>query len=212
LPTVPLYNITSGDFNGDGISDIISVNSYSFDHRAAYIYLGNVPFNGVPDALIDGFDDLSGWGNEISVGDVNGDGRDEALISAPNIWWYQGRAYLFTGPETWIDYGDTVAVAPGELQRHPGWCHLAQNYPNPFNASTTVHFDVGKPSTISLTVYDLTGQRIKTLLAKKALTPGGYNVSWMGKNDHGAPVASGMYLLEMGVDQYRQTKKMILLK
>jgi hypothetical protein len=117
---------------------------------------------------------------------------------------------LFAGNPGLVDQG--AGVSPAEIQRHPGWFVLEQNYPNPFNATTSIHFEIGKPSTISLTIYDLQGQKINTLIQNQAMVPGGYNVSWTGKNDNGLPVASGTYLMELQVDQYRQIKKMILVK
>ncbi|RJP81152.1 MAG: T9SS C-terminal target domain-containing protein, partial [Candidatus Zixiibacteriota bacterium] len=171
------YSVTHGDFNGDGISDILTADVDGFGSRASYLYLGHPHFfNGVPDAKIQGLDEAA-WGGDMSAGDVNNDGRDEALISAPYYWFDYGVAFLYTGPETWIDYGDTVAVSPEELQRHPGWFHLAQNYPNPFNASTTLRFQIGKPSTVSLRVYDLQGNLVRTLIADKFMLPGGCSVA-----------------------------------
>ncbi|RJP76292.1 MAG: T9SS C-terminal target domain-containing protein [Candidatus Zixiibacteriota bacterium] len=203
--------MTCGDFNGDGYGDLAGTGGES-GYAAVRIWLGGPHPTAQCDATIYGNTWLD-FGYSLGTGDLDGDGCDELLI-AEKAWDFnpEGTVYLFDGPETWIDYGDTSAVAPHELQRHPGWFALAQNYPNPFNAATTIHFDLGKPSNVSLTLYDLTGQRIKNLIDNKSMMPGGYNVSWMGKNDSGAPVASGMYLLELQVDQYRQTKKVILMK
>jgi hypothetical protein len=170
LPDVPLvdeyglpgiggsYAIFHNDFNGDGIQDIIAQAMISYGRLGAYLYLGSRWFNGVPDALINFGDSDSNWGWEISTGDVDGDGHDEFLVSAPYIWFDQGRAYLYDGPATWIDYG-LPAVGPEELQRHPGWFRLEQNYPNPFNASTSIRFDLGEPSAVDLAVYDLKAEK-----------------------------------------------------
>jgi hypothetical protein len=109
-----------------------------------------------------------------------------------------------------VDYD--AGVEPGDLQRHPGWFVLHQNYPNPFNAATTIHFELGKPSTVNILIYDLKGNRIKTLITDKQMLPGGYNVSWAGRNQHNQSVSSGIYVLELQVDQYRQIRKMVLLR
>jgi hypothetical protein len=209
-PTWAPNFITHGDVNGDGISDIITGDSHSFYARCAYVYLGSPWFNPVPDALIIGLDPIYYWGEEISVGDVNGDGCDEILISASNYWFSTGVVFLYTGPDEWIDYG--AGIAPGELQHTPGWYVLDQNYPNPFNASTTIHFELGKASTITLTVYDLRGNKVKELISTKTMRPGGYNVSWSGRSSTNQPVASGMYLLEMQVDEFKDIRKMVLMR
>jgi hypothetical protein len=147
----------------------------------------------------------------VASGDVNGDGRDELLISAiSGVYSDIGRAYLFEGPETWTDLG--AGVQTEELVRYPGWFKLDQNYPNPFNSSTSVHFELGKPSPVNLRLYDLKGRIIRSLITDQNMLPGGYNVSWNGRNEQNQEVSSGIYLLELQVDQYRQMKKMVLVR
>ena len=208
--TAALDYVTSGDVNGDGISDLITGDGSLIWGNVAYIYLGGAWFNPIPDALIIGVATYYNWGEEMAVGDVNGDGRDEILVASSNYWFDQGLAQLYTGPETWIDYG--AAVEPGDLSRTPGWYKLDQNYPNPFNSSTSVHFEIGKPSTVSLNIFDVKGNNIQRLITAKPMLPGGYNVSWNGKNEENQQVSSGIYLLELRVDQYRQLRKIALLR
>jgi hypothetical protein len=207
------YGMGSGDFNGDGISDIISVSGDWTYGRIVEIYLGGPWFNPVPDALIPAWDyyTITGLGEAVASGDVNGDGRDELLISAiSGVYFDIGRAYLFQGPETWTDLG--AAVEPEDLVRYPGWFKLDQNYPNPFNSSTSIHFELGKPSTVSFSVFDIQGNNIRDLITAKPMLPGGYNVSWNGRNEQNQEVSSGIYLLELQVDQYRQLRKIALLR
>ena len=200
----------SGDFNGDGFSDIVSTSGTPSLGRIVEIYLGGPWFNPVPDALLQGWEYYE-FGETLASGDVNGDGRDELLVSAINYpSFHIGRVYLFEGPETWIDLG--AGVEPEELQHYPGWFKLEQNYPNPFNSTTSIHFEIGKPSTVNIAIYDLRGQRIKELIAEKEMLPGGYNVSWSGKNQQNKEVSSGIYILELKVDQYQQILKMVLLR
>jgi hypothetical protein len=208
-PTAAPDFVTHGDVNGDGIDDIITGDGI-WGLSVCYVYLGGPWFNPVPDAMIYGLDPMYQWGEEMSVGDVNGDGRDEILISASAYWFYQGLAQLFTGPEEWIDYG--APVEPGELPQTPGWYKLDQNFPNPFNASTTIHFELGKPSVVNATIYDLKGDEIRTLIADKQMLPGGYNVSWNGRNQSNQPVSSGVYLLKFRVDQFTEIRKMVMVR
>jgi len=141
------YLVTHGDVNGDGIDDLITGDAAGAIN-VAYVYLGSPWFNPVPDAMILGVDSQYNWGYEMSVGDVNGDGRDEILISSSTYWFQQGLAQLYEGPEDWIDYG--AAVEPSDLVYSPGRYKLYQNYPNPFNASTTIRFELGTLSFVTL--------------------------------------------------------------
>jgi hypothetical protein len=208
-----IHGVCSADFNGDGISDIVSASGIPAYGPVIEIYLGGPWFNPVPDALITPWDyyTYSGLTAAMATGDVNGDGRDELLISAiSDVYSDVGRVYLFEGPENWTDLG--AGVEPEELVRYPGWFKLDQNYPNPFNSSTCIHFELGRPSTVSLTIYDLRGEKTRTLITDQAMPPGGYNVSWNGKNEQNQEVSSGIYLLELQVDQYRQLRKLALLR
>jgi len=89
---------------------------------------------------------------------------------------------------------------------------LYQNYPNPFNPSTTIKFTIPFVETTrrvvstKLVVYDILGQKIKTLLNKK-LSPGSYEVEFDGSN-----LPSGVYLYRLTNENYSATKKMLLLK
>ncbi len=93
---------------------------------------------------------------------------------------------------------------------------LDQNYPNPFNPSTTVQFSVPRMSQTDVAVFDILGRRVATLVSEQ-LAPHTYTVKWEGKNDQGAAVASGMYLLRMSaVDErganFTAMRKLVLMK
>ncbi len=209
-PSLSYKTMACGDFNGDGLGDIAGTGGEP-GYALVRIWLGSRTPNTQPDALIYG-DPYTHFGHRLAAGDIDGDGRDELLVGERDLFdpW-QGQVHLFRGPATWIDYG-LPAVEPEELQRHPGWFRLQQNFPNPFNASTSIRFDLGKPSAVDLAVYDLKGRKVRDLLAGKALPPGAYDVAWNGKNDAGHPAAAGVYLLVMRVDAYSQTRKLALLK
>jgi hypothetical protein len=88
---------------------------------------------------------------------------------------------------------------------------LSQNYPNPFNLSTTIQFTLQRRSHVTLTVYNILGERIKVLIDE--LKPAGsYRVTWDGKDQRSMVVASGVYLYELKAGAYTDTKKMLLLK
>jgi hypothetical protein len=88
---------------------------------------------------------------------------------------------------------------------------LFQNYPNPFNPSTSVKFQVPKTSDVTVAVYDMLGQEVRTLFAGEVMR-GTYTVNWDGINKEGAKVASGTYIYRMTAGEFVQSKKMVLIK
>ena len=206
-----IYGMSCGDFNGDDYSDIASGTGTMYISPLVYIYLGGPWFNGVPDGWVTYGFPYYEYGKSIASGDVDGDGCDELLVAALNYpSFYIGRVWLYDGPEEWIDYG--APVEPEELQRYPGRFKLEQNHPNPFNSNTCIHFDLGKSSLVNLGIYNLRGDKIRDLITENEMFPGGYNVSWSGRNQFNQPVSSSIYILELRVDQFKKTRKMVLLR
>ena len=88
---------------------------------------------------------------------------------------------------------------------------LTQNYPNPFNPSTTIGYSVPANSHVRLTIYNIRGQTIATLV--DGVKPQGrYEETWNGTNEVGSQVASGVYFYRLETNQNTETKKMVLLK
>ncbi|MBK7107389.1 MAG: S8 family serine peptidase [Ignavibacteriae bacterium] len=83
---------------------------------------------------------------------------------------------------------------------------LDQNYPNPFNPTTKISYTIPKQSKVTLTIYDILGNKIKTLVDKIEM-PGIYNVIWDGNG-----YSSGIYFYRIQCDKYLETKKMLLLR
>ena len=88
---------------------------------------------------------------------------------------------------------------------------LAQNYPNPFNPVTIIFFESPKAVQISLAIYNLRGQLVRTLVSGEAL-PGRQQVFWDGTDNNGRDVASGIYIYQLNAGELKATKKMILLQ
>ncbi len=88
---------------------------------------------------------------------------------------------------------------------------LRQNYPNPFNPTTTISYRIGKRQLVELTIYNIMGQKIRTLVSdfKNA---GQYFIQWDGRNDKGAQVTSGVYFYSLQAGDFIKTNKMVLLR
>jgi len=89
---------------------------------------------------------------------------------------------------------------------------LSQNYPNPFNPVTTINFRIKDASKVSLTIYNMLGQKIQEV-SYTNMNAGQYNYKWNAVDMNGARVGSGIYFYKLQVDdKYSDMKKMVLLK
>jgi len=88
--------------------------------------------------------------------------------------------------------------------------YLLSNYPNPFNPETTITYYVGSSGNVEVEVYNILGQKVKTLVQGDKST--GLHSVWNGKDDNSNPVSSGIYLYKIKSGKYSKTKKMILMK
>ena len=88
---------------------------------------------------------------------------------------------------------------------------LGANYPNPFNPTTTISFSVKEAGPVSINIYNVLGQKVRTLHSGD--TPAGsWNLIWNGRDDNHKNVASGVYFYKMQTREYTSTRKMILMK
>jgi formylglycine-generating enzyme required for sulfatase activity len=93
----------------------------------------------------------------------------------------------------------------------PKIINLDQNYPNPFNPITTLRYYLPEDGLVKITIYDMMGRVVKTLM-NGSQTAGYKSIQWNATNDEGAPVSAGLYLYTIQAGEFRQTKKMVLLK
>ncbi len=93
----------------------------------------------------------------------------------------------------------------------PGVFRLNGNYPNPFNPKTTISFSLPAAQQVKLEVYSLDGRKVATLL-DESRGVGTHEVTWMGLDDAGQPVASGSYMCRLEAGAYTQVTKMTLMK
>jgi C1A family cysteine protease len=100
---------------------------------------------------------------------------------------------------------------PDSLWSEPLVFALNQNHPNPFNLQTNITYSVSKSGRVNLTIYDLLGRRVRTLVDENQ-SPGEKSVEWDGRDDKGNIVASGIYFFKIETANFIETKKMMLLK
>jgi hypothetical protein len=103
-----------------------------------------------------------------------------------------------------ITYANNSGLLPYEFK-------VNQNYPNPFNPSTIINYILPKSSLITVKIYNILGQEVKTLI-NTVQQAGVYNIQWVGDDNFGRTVASGTYLYRISAGQFVKTMKMMFLK
>ncbi|MFH1699798.1 MAG: T9SS type A sorting domain-containing protein [Candidatus Zixiibacteriota bacterium] len=88
---------------------------------------------------------------------------------------------------------------------------LSQNYPNPFNPVTTISYSLPRKSAVSIEIFNILGQKVKTLI-DETKPAGDYQITWDGNDSNGAKVSTGIYFYRFQAGDFVETKKMILLK
>ena len=103
------------------------------------------------------------------------------------------------------------AAKPMSLTTQPDSVLAALAAPNPFNPTTTLHLHLPASGPVSLTIYNLTGQVIRSLV-HRSLEAGYHTFAWDGRDQHGYPVASGVYLYRLQAGQQVLVNKMALIR
>lgn len=109
------------------------------------------------------------------------------------------------------DLGESASSVTEEQEGVIASFSLQQNFPNPFNAETMIEYSIPTPSQVRIAVYNILGQKVKTLL-DETQTAGRRQVVWDGKNDRGEAVSSGIYFYRIEAGGLAKTEKMLLLK
>ncbi len=130
---------------------------------------------------------------------------------------YKGSIYVFGGLDqngtvvSQIEKLDTITGVTNSPSAKPNLFYLENNYPNPFNPSTQIAFKVGITARVSLDIYSILGEHIKTIV-NKVFSPGEYSFTWNGTNTAGSYMASGIYIYRLTSEDFTESKKMLLLK
>ena len=119
--------------------------------------------------------------------------------------------------ETWIGSSKALTLCDTKTEpilkksAVPTQMTITGNYPNPFNPSTTVEFIISEGGNVKLEVYNITGQKVRSLLSD-TMAPGKHTVVWDGRNDAGMDVSSGVYLFRLKMQTTDMTHRMMLVR
>jgi hypothetical protein len=151
------------------------------------------------------------------------------------VWWSKGdhsgmnvpqeyRDLIRPAPEdgkavyaTEVSYAVMICPIPSAVGDEdegglvPRYFELHQNYPNPFNNQTVIKFNLKRPADVTLTIYNILGQRIRTLVDQR-MRAGEQAVGWDGKDQKGQDISSGIYFYRLKAGEQSQTKRLVLLK
>ena len=153
------------------------------------------------------------WGQaSIPVEDIRGELIDLRMLSYEFvILEVNGAPCEFGLDDIYWDGGETTSIIEDEFGENPTEFNLKNSFPNPFNPVTTLRYDLPEDSPVNITIYDLVGRVVKTLINDQQ-TAGYKSIQWNATNDADSPVSAGIYLYMIHAGNFRQTKKMVLLK
>jgi hypothetical protein len=141
---------------------------------------------------------------DFSINDRDAGAGREGILSYSAMNNDNSWQDMYNWTYTWIGNLWTTGIQPKESV--PTRYDLSQNYPNPFNPTTTIKFELPKSSFVTLSVYDVLGREVSTLVNE-----------WREAGVHevkfdAAKLASGMYLYRLQAGPFTQTKKLLLLR
>ena len=118
--------------------------------------------------------------------------------------------------QNWDIFANVLLMSTTEVENtlfpsDPDNYVLFQNYPNPFNPITKINFELPYSGYVSLKIYNLSGQLMRTLVDEQRAA-GHQTVHWDGRDENGRLVVSGLYLYKMKATEFEETKKMMMLK
>ncbi|MCP4706647.1 MAG: T9SS type A sorting domain-containing protein, partial [candidate division Zixibacteria bacterium] len=219
--------VKNGASNGGAIycnfSPISIENSIiSFGLSGGAIYLPNN--NDLPTITCSNiFGNVGGdWiGNIADQNGIDGNFSIDPLFCEPEIDNYQlaGNSPCLSGNNECVlligalDMGCDIItdIEDSDGNSLPKTYQLSQNYPNPFNPATTINYSLPVKSFVTITVYNVLGREIKTIV-NKSVDAGHHTTIWDGKAEDGNEVSSGIYLYRLSANDFISNRKMLLLK
>lgn len=112
---------------------------------------------------------------------------------------------------TWGSGLTAVQERADELPKLPTMFELGDNYPELFNPSTTIPYALPYAAEVKLMVFDMLGRRVRTLVDQRQQA-GRYAITWDGRNEHGQPVTSGVFIYQIRAGSFVQSRRMVLMR
>lgn len=191
-----IINLGVGKVKTDKFGNVYVSTGYEYSNSRDYSYM-MVKYKSNGDSV---------WSTVYNHPDFFNYAYDFHLTNENNIIM-TGKAYgINTGYDiTTLKYSQTSEIVTYSNEI-PGKFYLYQNYPNPFNPSTIIRFDLPENNFVSIKIYDILGRRVMNLVSEFK-TAGSYSV-----NFDGSSIASGIYIYILESGNFRDTKRMMLIK
>jgi len=174
--------------------------------------------------------------NTVTFTDESNDSRDSEGAIVEWLWDFgdgetsseQNPVHVYTAINTYTvtltvtDNGNASAATTQEVEvsnivgiaaeiARPEKFELSQNFPNPFNPSTTIRYALPERSTVRLTIYNMLGKEVRTLV--NTVEDAGYkSIIWDGLDQHGRLISTGVYIYKIQAGNFSQTRKMVFMK
>jgi len=152
---------------------------------------------------------IAGGGGSLST--APGSGYElSGAIGQPNAGPLTGGSYELKGG-FWSLGGTEVTDVGGDHPELPTAFRVYGNVPNPFSAQTTIAFDLPSEQRVQMSVYNLTGQLVRTLL-DEVMPAGRHSMTWAGIGDDGRPLPSGVYWVRTQAESRHDVRRLVLVK
>ncbi len=190
------------DLTGDGLLDLAVVDGNLATGPALVVLVGQRA--GVP--IVEGRYPLPGTGRQVLAGDVNGDGATDLVVLGRSAAGDDGGAFVF------LNQGVPATAIAAETAATSSTFALGANYPNPFNPATSIPLTVpAETGDVDLTIYNVLGQPVRQVW-NGPLAAGEHRLTWDGRDAQGQPVAAGVYLYRLQVEDQVRIRKMVKLE
>ena len=200
----------SFDDNGDLSQKVLSKWTDSGWSIKARITIDRDDYLNPVEILLERLDSANVWIN-VSLRENTFFDSGMIMESISSRWYDDEWHYKKRNEYSYVNGPGRSSLSTVSLESLPTQIKLNQNYPNPFNPITTISYDIPKGEFVEVRVFNLRGDKISTLV-NEFQNPGIKSYQWNGTNDHGNSVAAGVYIYTIQAGDFRQSKKMILLK
>lgn len=188
----------------DGWNDIVINVKFSLTSGFVHIYINGAATPNFTYTGPLGFNDAIA--PDLTLGIYKGQGQ----IGDMTIYFDEIR--VGNSSATYEDVAPRGEPLSSTFQAKPLDDYLRQNYPNPFTGQTTIPYTVNKPSTVNIEIFNMLGQKVKSL-TNKNMNAGAYSVVWDGRNDSGKKLPGGTYYYSLKTGGTEQlSRKMIIIK